>query len=115
MAELNDMVKLMDELLPDQKVKDDLAKILWSDGDARVEIEEDEWVTIPVNCELSITTKAFFREFYTLNFGPFKVQIAVGGVEKESSGILYPKYCFALLYYNEEFKMITLDFYKHML
>jgi hypothetical protein len=68
-----------------------------------------------VNCELAITTKAFFREYHTLNFGPFKVQLAIGGVERQRHGVLYAKYGFALLFYNEEFQVITVDFDKHMM
>jgi hypothetical protein len=113
MAELIDIDRLMDDLLPDQKVKDDLAQILWSEGPAKVKTEKKR-LKIPINCELAITTKAYFREYYPLNFGPFNVEVAVGGVEEESHGILDAKYCFALFYYDEEFKIMTLDFYKNM-
>jgi hypothetical protein len=117
MSGIQAIEKLMDDLLPDAKIKEDLAQILWSEDDedmGKVEINDDEWITIPVNCELAITTKAFFKEYYGINFGPFKVQVAIGGVEKEEFGILYAKYCFTTIYYNEETQWFSVDFYSEM-
>lgn len=106
--------ELLEVILPDAKVKQDIARILWGEGgDGRVEVDE-EWITIPQGCELAITTKAYFKEYYDINFGPFKLQVAIGGVVKQEFGILDAKYCFAMVFYNEESQLITIDFYSEM-
>jgi len=102
---------LLDELLPDEKIKQDLAGILWKDGeDGSVEINE-VWITIPFGCPLDITTKAYFKEYYGINFGPYKVQIAIGGALETGYGPIEAKLCFATLYYNHEYQWFTVDFY----
>lgn len=48
-----------------------------------------------------------------VRYSLFVVVVAVGGVLTERSGIVYSKYFFARLYYNEYRELISVDFTKN--
>jgi|GEM_PF-4111320 hypothetical protein len=48
---------------------------------------------------------------YETGFGNHYVsKVAIGGVEKHRNGVVIPKYFFAILYYTEDLRLITVDF-----
>lgn len=117
MAYIN-VIKAINEALPDEQIGKDISNILQKyakQGGVEVELSEDKLLVIPENVPIDIVTKSFFKEYYDINFrSGYRVQVAIGGIQNQKYGILYAKYCFATLYYNEESKMLTIDFHKDM-
>jgi hypothetical protein len=113
-----ELLQAIDNALPDNQVIADIRRILedGSGGKAEVaiEVEEGTWEEIPVNAPIQVVTKAFFKEYFGIGFGSFRVQVAVGGVQEEEFGVLFAKYCFATTYYNRTGQLITIDFHKEM-
>lgn len=112
----NDLVDILDKVLPDARITQDLADILNNLSAAGKGVELSEAIIlIPKQTYLEVVTKAFFKENYRIAFDTgYRVQVAIGGVRKEESGILFPEYCFATLYYNEGRSLVTVDFHEDM-
>lgn len=106
---------ILDDFIPDDKVQGDLLKILWDD-DPECEIElEQEKITVPRDTILEVVSKSYRHNNYQIGFGNYyATQVAIGGVKECRFGILYPKYCFATLFYNLERNLITTDVHSEM-
>lgn len=108
------MEQVLDEALPDAKLLNDIADLLWQQANGSVELEGKE-LRIPEGSKIDIAAKAFFLEKFDVGFGSsFRVLLAIGGVDSCEFGILTARYCFATLYYNEEGALITTSFHKEM-
>lgn len=105
----------LDDFLPDSKVKEDLLNILWEDKlECEIELETGK-VKVPRNAHLEVVSKSYRQNKYQVAFGNYyAVQVAIGGVRKKESGIIYPVYCFATLFYNWERNLITTDVHPEM-
>jgi hypothetical protein len=104
----------MDQILPDIHILKDVSRILWQEAKGEIELEEGV-VSVPEGTAIEMVTKAFFKEYFEeIKFGTYRVQVAIGGVQDQKFGMLYAKYCFATLYYNEKANLVTLDFHKDM-
>ncbi len=115
---INLVTEALDAVLPDERILRDLTQALAEAGgassqDADIETEHGH-VRISPDAEKAIVTKAFFKEYYDIPFGVYRVQVALGGVEKQQHGVLYARYCFATLYYNRRGEVITVDYHTDM-
>ncbi len=112
------LTQAIDNALPDHQVIADIRRILEDESGGKaevaVEVEEDTWEEIPVNAPIQVVTKAFFKEYFEIGFGSFRVLMAIGGVQDEKFGLLSAKYCFATIYYDKAGQLITVDFHKEM-
>jgi hypothetical protein len=73
------------------------------------------WRVIPDDdVSLDIITKCVFKEHKNIDFGTYRVMIAVGGIEEQKYGSIDPKYFFATLYYDRDCALTTLDFHQEM-
>jgi hypothetical protein len=111
-----DVEHCLDSALPDEQVIEDLRAILRSEakaGSVRIELD-GQWVLVPLDAEIALVTKAFFKTYQAEPFGAYRVQVAVGGVKSHRHGILEAWHCFAMLYYNAQGQRFTVDFYRDM-
>jgi hypothetical protein len=110
---------ILDDFLPDSKIKEDLLNMLWEDElecELECEIElETENVKVPRDAFLEVISKSYRQNNYNIAFGNYyAAQVAIGGVKKLQSGILYPVYCFATLFYDLDRDVITTDVHSDM-
>jgi hypothetical protein len=113
MTDIN-LQTVLDNTLPDSQIINDVSQIIWEEAKGILTIEEDV-IAIPKNALIVIVTKAFFKEYFDIGFGTcFTVQLAIGGIDKQECGILYPGICFATLHYNAQGELITSDIHKEM-
>jgi len=115
MSKLN-FESAIDEVLPDNKITNDVQAIL-DQGDevSVIDLGNDMFLSLSKTTNIDIVTKMYLKEYYDIGFGTgYRVQVAIGGIQRKSHGILYAKYCFATLYYNAESRLITADFHKDM-
>lgn len=105
----------LDEFLPDTQIQKDLSNILWKDSEeCEVELEEGK-LKIPCNTLLEIISKSYRKNIYPVGFGNYyAAQVAIGGIKEQRSGILYPVYCFATLFYDSDKDLITTDVHSEM-
>ena len=109
-----DVELALDSALTDAQVIEDLRTILRQgavDGVVRIELDE-QWVPVPLETELVLVTKAFFKEYQRSPFGTYKAQVAIVGIADHRHGVLEAKYCFATLYYNAKGVCFTTDFHR---
>jgi len=106
---------ILDDFLPDSKIKEDLLNMLWKDEfECEIELETGN-IKVPRDALLEVVYKHYRENKYNVAFGNYyRVQVAIGGVKDLKYGILSPVYCFAVLFYNLELNLITIDFYFHM-
>jgi hypothetical protein len=106
---------ILDDFLPDSQVKEDLLNILWEDElECEIELETGK-IKVPRGALLEVVSKSYRQNRYEIAFGNYYgVQVAIGGVVKKESGILYPAYCFATLFYDRERNIITTDVHPEM-
>ena len=105
----------LDDFLPDEIIQQDLSRILWTEIAGKPIELEDKYVIVPQGTILEVVSKNYRKNLYNIGFfNYYKAQVAIGGVIQEKSGILYPKYCFATLFYKPDKTMITLDFHGTM-
>lgn len=105
----------LNEFLSDSRVQDDLLKALWDDKEECDIILESETIKVPRSAFLEVISKSYRENIYRVGFGNYyAAQVAIGGVEKQTSGILYPAYCFATLFYNSDRGLITIDVHPDM-
>ncbi len=105
----------LDYFLTDRLIISDLEKVLKEEvGELPIELDDD-LVSIPLGVKLEIVSKSYRQSTYKNGFcNHYEVQVAIGGVAKKHSSILYPKYCFATLFYTDKKELITLDFHSQM-
>lgn len=114
------VMKALDDALTDQQIVRDVLSVLRESslgGIVKIEIDAEnaQTISIPEATPIEIVTKAFLKEYRDINFRTgYRVQVALGGIQDQKHGILYAKFCFATLYYNEQGQMITIDFHKEM-
>ena len=106
---------ILDDFLPDSRVKEDLLNILWKDElECEIELEKGK-IKVPRDALLEVVYKSYRQNKYQVGLGNYyAVQVAIGGVIKKESGILYPAYCFATLFYDRERNIITTDVHPRM-
>lgn len=107
----------LEQFLPDTLIQSDLAKLLWEEKEEYCEIELAKGIiTVPYNVPLEVISKSYRQNIYEeVGFGNYYVaQVAIGGVKKQESGILYPVYCFATLFYTPDKALITNDVHSDM-
>ncbi|MEH1820354.1 MAG: hypothetical protein V7L31_14945 [Nostoc sp.] len=106
---------VIDNFLTDSEVKEDLINTIWED-DLSCELElEQGTVLVYRNTLLEVVSKSYRQNNYQIGFGNYyAAQIAIGGVKELKSGILYPVYCFATIFYTFDKKLITVDIHSEM-
>jgi hypothetical protein len=111
-----ELVRMLDEILPNQKVQDDLWQILKETSETDISIFLDEQqIKIPLTCPITIITKAFYKEYCDIAFRTgYRVQLAIGDIIALRHGIIEPGYCFSTIYYDENIRIITADFHRAM-
>jgi len=101
-------------LVSDEQIRQDFFKYVASETpylDDCFEFEIDSRVVrVPEDCELT-TIARVAQIVYIPASMQIRVVLAVGGVLKERSGVVTPKYFFAKMLYNEECKIISIDYY----
>ena len=112
------MVRTMNEILPDSVVEEELRAILRQaqeeGGNAPVELNGNI-VSVPVDVDIEVVTKAFFEERHDAGFPTgFRVQVAIGGISSNGVLGLVATYCFATLFFNAEGRRFTVDFHTKM-
>lgn len=105
------LVELINNLLPDEKILEDVSCALNSElekgGFSNLALEE----VPPKDIKSEVLTKRFIMNNYETGFGNHYVsKVAIGGVERHRNGVVIPKYFFATLYYTEDLRLITVDF-----
>jgi len=110
---------ILDDFLPDSKIKEDLLNMLWEDElecELECEIElEIGTIKVPRDALLEVVSKSYRNNRYNIGFGNYyAAQVAIGGVREEKCGILYPVYCFATLFYDLDRDVITTDVHSDM-
>lgn len=106
---------ILDDFLPDSKVKEDLLNILWEDElDCEIELESGK-IKVHRETILEVVSKSYRQNNYQVDFGNYyAIQVTIGGVKYSKCGILYPVYCFATLFYNQNQNVITTDVHPEM-
>jgi hypothetical protein len=106
---------ILDDFLPDSKIKEDLLNMLWED-ELECEIElETRNVKVPRDAFLEVISKSYRQNKYDIAFGNYyAAQVAIGGIREQKCGILYPVYCFATLFYDLDRDVITTDVHSDM-
>lgn len=106
----------LDVVLPDNEVINHFAKfLLVNSTNHRVEVEiEAKRLLIPVDITIHLLTKALFKEYHSFAFGALKVQVAIGNVQNTGHGVFFADYCFATLYYDDQLRLISVDFHLNM-
>lgn len=116
----NELFDKLDIVLSNDKVKEDVSKILIeganSDGTLFTFGDENERkVLVPNNVNIEIITKALFKEYFEeVDFGVYRVMVAIGGIEGKRYGVLFARYFFATLWYNKNCELNTIDFHIEM-
>lgn len=105
------LAELINNLLPDKKILEDISCALNSEiekgGFSNLEREKIP----PKDTASEVLTKRFIMNNYETGFGNHYVsKVAIGGVERHRNGVVIPKYFFAILYYTEDLRLITVDF-----
>lgn len=113
------VIEAINEVLPDDRIHCDLKNTLKKSnqsGQVKVYLEdEDKIVALPNQLQADIISKAFFKEYFDIRFGTgYRVQISLGGIETQKNGIIYPKLCFATLFYDMGGKMLMIEFHERM-
>lgn len=80
-------------------------------GEVSVELDDSSY-TFAMNEPIEIVTKAFFDERFTIGFGVYRVEVALGGVKEVLFGVPQPKHCFATLYYDDKALLLSVDFHS---
>jgi hypothetical protein len=114
------LFEVIDEILPDKKIVYDflnaISQLENQNSDSQViciEVDDEEKY-IPIDVDVKIITKAVFKEYTDIGFGTYRVMIAVGGIDRQEYGIIFPKHFFATLYYGSDCNFITSDFHNEM-
>jgi hypothetical protein len=116
----DELFNLLDNALSNDKVKKDLLEILKKEAKADgtwiiFDEEQDEKILVPNNVNIEVVTKALFKEYFEdIDFGVYRVMIAIGDVQDKKHGLLIAKYCFATLWYNKSCELNTIDFHTEM-
>lgn len=113
---VEDLMRLMDEIIPDDKILTDVSNLIWMDSREPYEIELDSKnIFVPYGTAIVVITKAFVREYFAIAFNTgFRVMLGVGDLPEPKFGILQPEYCFVTIYYHFDGRMITCDFHEDM-
>jgi hypothetical protein len=102
------------ELFSDERVTRDLNDQLFSGvtscESVVVELDGIGRFEIPPDSQHKVCSVVLQRDLEP-NSSEVRVFCAVGGVEHESNGIIDPKYCFAVVRYNQDGELYTYDFY----
>lgn len=114
MIKTADLLNHLDHALPDSQAVSDVLRVLSECADGKeAEIEIDEkWLRVPTDTDVKVIRKSLQLPRFGTGFGTYLVEVAIGGVTSYEHGIVTPKHCFALLYYNQDKEMITIDFYS---
>ncbi|MEK8020229.1 MAG: hypothetical protein VSS75_025435 [Candidatus Parabeggiatoa sp.] len=119
-----DILQCLDSILPDRKIIRDIAQQLddiaqfdeYTRGQVEIEVEDEMRIIVPREASVDIVTKAFYREYFDINYGTsYRVLAALGGIKKIQVGIVYPVYSFIALYYDSELNLTTVDFHRNMI
>ncbi|RKZ44555.1 MAG: hypothetical protein DRR00_27945 [Candidatus Parabeggiatoa sp. nov. 3] len=119
-----DILQCLDSILPDRKIIRDIAQQLddiaqfdeYTRGQVEIEVEDEMRIIVPREASVDIVTKAFYREYFDINYGTgYRVLAALGGIKKIQAGIVYPVYSFIVLYYDSELNLTTVDFHRNMI
>lgn len=100
----------LEQWLPDAIVVNDLKRLIYATTCGQVELDSGT-ITIPLDCDYELVSKAFIEQRYDVGFGScFRAVVAIGGVADIDSGVVRAKYCFCTLWYSSDRKLITTDF-----
>lgn len=106
------MVRLLNSVLPDQKIITDATCLL------KEEIEAGAFDDLGLHempRAVDIMSKVFVLANYGNAFGNHYItQVAISGKEDEEDGVVTPKHFFASLYYTENMQLITADFHEEL-
>jgi hypothetical protein len=109
---INSITDALAALFPDERVTCDLNEQLFSElgSGESVSIELDGLgrFEIPPNCQHRVCSVVLQRDLVPMS-GEVRVLCAVGGVKQESNGIIHPKYCFAVVRYNQDGELFNYD------
>ena len=113
MKDIMEIYILLNKILPNEKIEKDIIRYLGlkKDLDDFVEIELDEkTVSVPMNTDITIISKSVLDDFYSPDFGALKAQVSIGKAMMNSLEALESEYCFAVLIYGKDSRLITVDF-----
>ena len=103
---------VLEQWLPDAVVVTDLEKLIFADAGGQIELDSGT-ITIPIECEFELVSKAFIEQRHNVGFGScFRVVVAIGGVSQADAGELRAGHCFCTLWYSLDRQLITTDFYE---
>jgi len=115
---INSISSTLVELFSDERVTRDLNNQLFagltSGESVSIELDGLERFEIPPNSQHKVCSVVLQRDL-TPTAEEVRVFCAVGGIEHASNGIIYPKYCFATVRYNEEGELYTYDLHASQL
>jgi len=97
-------------LLPDDQIADDVAAVLKEIEGEPIELGEQH-ISVPSDSVCAVVSKMLEGSRYqTVCRRRFIVTTALGGICSSKDGKPRAKYCFAVLYYNDTGKYVTVDF-----
>lgn len=85
------LYSLLDQTLPNEQIIQNLSDRIWNHKDKNgtyIELNE-EWKFVPDNARIDIVTKAFFKKYFDIPFGTYKVMVAIGGVTSQENRSLF--------------------------
>lgn len=107
---------VIDDALPNHKIIHDVQEEMRDDNNSdtiSVEIS-GKFISVPLDVPIFVITKAFFKEYYSLPFGTYRVMVSLGQPVETKGKSLKPLYCFVTLWYNDDLQVITSDFHGDM-
>ena len=115
MKTLFNMKEALNEVLPDTKILEDTACYLREEISNGGFDEEESDNIPPPDTPMDVITKLCVLTNYDSALGNHYIsQVAIGGIQRQNSGIVTPKYFFASLYYTEDLRLITVDFHDEL-
>ncbi len=111
MSEIN-INDSLDRVLTDGRVLGDAARVLAEEVEKGGLSAAELGGNRPEQVPMEVVKKAFIQCRFENAFGNhFIAQVAVGGIERQGSGIVHPGYFFSTLYYSEDLNLMTVDFH----
>lgn len=107
-SELAELYRLIDQILPDERVEHDVRACL-AENEYTIELEEESIVIDP-DVPVERVSKSVIHPYVEFPFGPVRAAVAIGGVASTEHNVIEAVHCFAIAYYTEDGRLISMDF-----
>ncbi len=104
----DELFNLLDTEIPDRRVYSDVRRVLDEAGNV-VHLDTGQ-VSVGPDDEIDIISKSLTLDRFDAFLTPIRVEIAIGGIASDKTGILLPGKCFSVLHYDKDLELVTVDF-----